>query len=179
MTLFPYTTLFRSSKQGIHFLEGQNIVQRILSSWYIQTYVARSHLNHLEKRDTSSLSLMTTQERHGCISLKRNLKHSKLSRSSRWWLKRGRAIILRRCDRIEVVNTCQLPSQTFVKNKESRDIWLHAPYSPQQNGVAERKNRTILDMVRSMLKSKNMPKEFWAEAVQCAVYVQNRCPHAK
>jgi hypothetical protein len=29
-----------------------------------------------------------------------------------------------------------------------------------------------------MLKSKGMPKEFWAEAVQCAVYVQNRCPHA-
>ncbi|KAJ3707124.1 hypothetical protein LUZ61_010829 [Rhynchospora tenuis] len=56
--------------------------------------------------------------------------------------------------------------------------FLTAPYSPQQNGVAERKNRTILDMVRSMLKSKNMPKEFWAEAVQCAVYLQNRCPTA-
>ncbi|KAJ3701279.1 hypothetical protein LUZ61_004984 [Rhynchospora tenuis] len=56
--------------------------------------------------------------------------------------------------------------------------FLTAPYSPQQNGVAERKNRTILDMVRSMLKSKNMPKEFWAEAVQCAVYFQNRCPTA-
>ena len=34
-------------------------------------------------------------------------------------------------------------------------------------------------MVRSMLKGKNMSKEFWAKAVQCAVYVQNRCPHAK
>ncbi|KAJ4788299.1 polyprotein [Rhynchospora pubera] len=56
--------------------------------------------------------------------------------------------------------------------------FLTAPYSPQQNGVAERKNRTILDMVRSMLKSKNMPKEYWAEAVQCAVYLQNRCPTA-
>ncbi|KAJ4769831.1 polyprotein [Rhynchospora pubera] len=54
--------------------------------------------------------------------------------------------------------------------------FLTLPYSPQQNGVAERKNRTILDMVRSMLKSKNMPKEYWAEAVQCAVYLQNRCP---
>lgn len=45
--------------------------------------------------------------------------------------------------------------------------------------MAERKNRTILDMVRSMLKSKKMPKEFWAEAVQCAIYVQNRCLHVK
>ena len=52
-----------------------------------------------------------------------------------------------------------------------------APYTPQQNGVAERKNRTIVDMTRSMLKTKGMPKEFWAEAVMCSVYVQNRCPH--
>jgi len=37
---------------------------------------------------------------------------------------------------------------------------LTASYSPQQNGVAERKNGTILDMVLSMMKSKNMPKEF-------------------
>nr|GEV46704.1 retrovirus-related Pol polyprotein from transposon TNT 1-94 [Tanacetum cinerariifolium] len=45
--------------------------------------------------------------------------------------------------------------------------FLTAPYSPQQNGVVERKNRTILNMVRSMLKSKKMPKEFWDEAVDC------------
>ncbi|GJS40666.1 retrovirus-related pol polyprotein from transposon TNT 1-94 [Tanacetum coccineum] len=36
-----------------------------------------------------------------------------------------------------------------------------------------------MNMVRSMLKSKNLPKEFWAEAVQCAVYIQNRCPRVK
>ena len=29
------------------------------------------------------------------------------------------------------------------------------------------------------MKSKNMPKEFWAEVVQCAIYIQNRCPHAR
>ncbi|GJZ47234.1 retrovirus-related pol polyprotein from transposon TNT 1-94 [Tanacetum coccineum] len=54
--------------------------------------------------------------------------------------------------------------------------FLTAPYSPQQNGVMERKNRTILNMVRSMLKSKKMPKEFWAEAVDFWVYLLNRCP---
>ena len=53
---------------------------------------------------------------------------------------------------------------------------LTVPRSPQQNGVAERKNRTILDMARSMLKSKKMPKEFWAEAIDCAIYLLNRCP---
>ena len=51
-----------------------------------------------------------------------------------------------------------------------------ASYSPQQNGVAERKNRTICEMVRSMLKGKGLPKVFWAEAVSCAVFILNRCP---
>ena len=53
---------------------------------------------------------------------------------------------------------------------------LTVPKSPQQNGVVERKNRTVMEMARSMLKTKQMPKEFWAEAVQCAVYLLNRCP---
>ncbi|KAE8681124.1 hypothetical protein F3Y22_tig00111342pilonHSYRG00188 [Hibiscus syriacus] len=53
---------------------------------------------------------------------------------------------------------------------------MTVPRSPQQNGVAERKNRTILDMARSMLKSKKLPKEFWVEAVSCAVYLSNRSP---
>ncbi|KAK2991724.1 hypothetical protein RJ640_004252 [Escallonia rubra] len=48
-------------------------------------------------------------------------------------------------------------------------------YSPQQNGVVERKNRSIMNMTRSMLKNKNFPKEFWAEAVDCAIYLSNQC----
>ncbi|KAK8934097.1 hypothetical protein KSP39_PZI014574 [Platanthera zijinensis] len=53
---------------------------------------------------------------------------------------------------------------------------LTAAYSPQQNGVAERKNLTIMNMARSMVKEKGLPKMFWAEGVQCAVYLLNRCP---
>jgi len=49
-------------------------------------------------------------------------------------------------------------------------------YTPQLNGVAERKNRTIFDMARSLLKAKKLPKQYWAEAVSCAVYLLNRCP---
>ncbi|GJS78909.1 retrovirus-related pol polyprotein from transposon TNT 1-94 [Tanacetum coccineum] len=69
-------------------------------------------------------------------------------------------------------------SKEFNKFCEDNRIrrFLTAFYSPQQNGVVERKNRTILNMVRSMLKSKKMPKEFWAEAVDCTVYLLNRCP---
>nr|GEY11540.1 retrovirus-related Pol polyprotein from transposon TNT 1-94 [Tanacetum cinerariifolium] len=63
----------------------------------------------------------------------------------------------------------------FCKDNGIRRF-LTSPYSPQQNRVVERKNRTILNMVRSMLKTKKMPNEFWAEAVDCAVYLLNRCP---
>jgi len=58
-------------------------------------------------------------------------------------------------------------STAVMEYCEEQDIrrFLTAPYTPQQNDVAKRKNRTILDMVRSMLKSKRMPKKFWAEAV--------------
>ena len=53
------------------------------------------------------------------------------------------------------------------------------PYTPQQNGIAERKNRTIMNMVRTMLKGKNLPKELWGEAVSTAAYLLNRCPTKK
>eukprot|EP00253_Pinus_taeda_P026028 PITA_26028 len=49
-------------------------------------------------------------------------------------------------------------------------------YTPQQNGVAERKNRTIMDMAKSMLKEKHLPNDYWAEVVHCATYILNRCP---
>ncbi|CAA7062104.1 unnamed protein product [Microthlaspi erraticum] len=49
-------------------------------------------------------------------------------------------------------------------------------YTPQQNGIAERKNRTVMNMVRCMLSARKMPKSFWAEAVSWTFYVLNRCP---
>lgn len=53
---------------------------------------------------------------------------------------------------------------------------LTASYTPQQNGVAERKNRTIVEMAKSFLKGKGLPNMFWAEAVATAVYLFNRSP---
>ena len=51
---------------------------------------------------------------------------------------------------------------------------LTAAYSPQQNGVAERKNRTIMEIAKAMLKEKGVPNIFWAEAVNTTVYILNR-----
>ncbi|KAM0043888.1 putative RNA-directed DNA polymerase [Helianthus debilis subsp. tardiflorus] len=52
---------------------------------------------------------------------------------------------------------------------------LTAAYTPQQNGVAERRNRTIMNMVRWLLAEKSMPKYFWSEAARWACHVLNRC----
>ena len=49
-----------------------------------------------------------------------------------------------------------------------------APHTPQQNGKAERENRTIVESARTMLHAKGLPIKFWAEAVNTAVYVLNR-----
>ena len=53
---------------------------------------------------------------------------------------------------------------------------LIASYAPKQNGITERKNKTIVEMARSMLNAKSLPKTFWAEVIACAVFLLNRCP---
>jgi transposase InsO family protein len=49
-----------------------------------------------------------------------------------------------------------------------------SPYTPQQNGVVERKNRTLLDMARTMLDEYKTPDQFWAESINTACYSINR-----
>ncbi|GJX15071.1 ribonuclease H-like domain-containing protein [Tanacetum coccineum] len=55
--------------------------------------------------------------------------------------------------------------------------------TPQQNGVAKRKNRTLIEAARTMLADSKLPTTFWAEAISTACYVQNRVlivkPHNK
>lgn len=51
-----------------------------------------------------------------------------------------------------------------------------APYAPEQNGVAERINRTLLESAKSMLYQKEMDQEFWGEAIATANYIKNRAP---
>ena len=50
------------------------------------------------------------------------------------------------------------------------------PYNPQQNGVAERVNRTIFEKARAMLFDAKLPKAYWAEAVNTAIYLKNHSP---
>ena len=50
------------------------------------------------------------------------------------------------------------------------------PSSLDQNGIAERRNRTLMDMVRSMLNSSKLPKSLWIEALKTTVYILNQAP---
>ncbi|GJY54613.1 ribonuclease H-like domain-containing protein [Tanacetum coccineum] len=75
----------------------------------------------------------------------------------------------------------------FQKGKQHKASWIKREFSvsrtPQQNGVAERKNRTLIKAARTMLADSLLPTTFWAEAVSTACYVQNRVlvtkPHNK
>ncbi|GKE95811.1 putative ribonuclease H-like domain-containing protein, partial [Tanacetum coccineum] len=74
-----------------------------------------------------------------------------------------------------------------VMDEFCREKGIKREYSvartPQQNGIAERKNRTLIEAARTMLADSKLPTTFWAEAVSTACYVQNRVlivkPHNK
>jgi hypothetical protein len=51
-----------------------------------------------------------------------------------------------------------------------------APYSPASNGSAERQNRTLLDMIRPMMTTANLPRILWGETLSAATYIRNRLP---
>lgn len=63
--------------------------------------------------------------------------------------------------------------QNYLKREGIR-IETTVPNTPQQNGIAERKNRTLNDSVRTLLIASNLPKYLWAEAMNNVVYTQNR-----
>jgi len=52
----------------------------------------------------------------------------------------------------------------------------NAPYLPQQNGVVECANKTIMECARSMIIAQGLELEFWGEAVNTTMYIKNRCP---
>jgi transposase InsO family protein len=59
-------------------------------------------------------------------------------------------------------------------NENGIEHTFSSPRTPQQNGVVERKNRSLEELARTMLNETNLPKYFWADAVSTACYVMNR-----
>ena len=63
--------------------------------------------------------------------------------------------------------------ETFC-NEHDYDHNFFDPRTPQQNGVVERENRTLKEMVRTMFCDNNLPKFFWRVAINTSCYVINR-----
>nr|GEW95357.1 retrotransposon protein, putative, Ty1-copia subclass [Tanacetum cinerariifolium] len=66
-------------------------------------------------------------------------------------------------------------SQEFLDHLKDHGIIAHRtpPYTPQHNGVSKRRNRTLLDMVRSMMSQTTLPKSFWDYALETAARILN------
>lgn len=54
---------------------------------------------------------------------------------------------------------------------------LIMPKTPQQSGIAERRNRTLLDMVRSIMAQANLPIQYWGDALLTTAYILNQVPY--
>jgi hypothetical protein len=76
-------------------------------------------------------------------------------------------------------NGGEYTSKEFVAFYKSTGIRreLTVPHNPQQNGVAERKNRSIEETVKALLNDQGLSMFLWGEAAMTAIYVQNRSPH--
>ncbi|GJX71739.1 retrotransposon protein, putative, ty1-copia subclass [Tanacetum coccineum] len=72
-------------------------------------------------------------------------------------------------------------SQEFLDHLKEHGIIAHRtpPYTPQHNGVSERRNRTLLDMVRSMMSQITLPKSFWDYALESVARILNMVPTKK
>ncbi|KAJ9523474.1 hypothetical protein QJQ45_007161 [Haematococcus lacustris] len=83
-----------------------------------------------------------------------------------------------KCKAIRTDNGCEYVNKKVQAFCSSKGI-LHqhsAPYSPEQNGAAERLNRTIVEKLRSMLHAAHLPVEFWADSAKAANHVRNVLP---
>ncbi len=67
-------------------------------------------------------------------------------------------------------------STEFYLKSEGINHEYTIPKTPEQNGVSERMNRTLVEAVRSMLADSKIPHPFWAEALSTTSYLLNRSP---
>ncbi|GJW51063.1 ribonuclease H-like domain-containing protein [Tanacetum coccineum] len=125
----------------------------------------RSHLTDYEEID------------RGFVAFEGNSKGGKITRKENLIDLRVKVI---RCD-----NRTEFKNRVMNQFCEMKGIKreFSVARTPQQNGVAERKNRTLIEAARTMLADSKLPTTFWAEAVNTACYVQNRVlvikPHNK
>ena len=115
---------------------------------------------------------MTTQDIHGCSSFMIRPKLLHVSRSLPRGAQNEFEVKLKkiRTDNGKVFDNTNIEAycdEVGIKHEVS------VIYTPQQNGVVERKNRTFITHARTMLDEYNTPEALWAEAINTACYASN------
>jgi transposase InsO family protein len=103
-------------------------------------------------------------------------KKSQTQETLKGFLRRAQNEFGLRIKKIRSDNGTKFKNSQFEGFLEDKGIKheFSSPYTPQQNGVVERKNRTLLDMARTMLDEYKTTDRFWAEAINTACYSINR-----
>ena len=146
-------------------------VALVLLNWYIVIY--RDPLVP-QPRISSKLGICFVEDFSGviCVYLLKNKNHT-VKATERFLADMAPYGKVKRfrCD-----NGTEFSSEEFrsllIKNHIRQEF--SAPYSPHQNGTAERSWRTLFDMARCLLDESNLPKYLWSYAVKAASYIRNR-----
>ena len=80
---------------------------------------------------------------------------------------------------LKTANGKEYVNKNFYELCEECGIQMQhsVPYTPQQNGIGERKNMALKEMETCMMEAKDLNPKIWAEAINYVSYVQNRAPH--
>ncbi|KAJ9553033.1 hypothetical protein OSB04_017078 [Centaurea solstitialis] len=135
------------------------------SVWHVDSGCSR----HM----TGIMSLLEDFKRFegGHVAFGDNPKEGKISGKVRMENKTNLKVKVIRSDNGTEFKNADLNSFCEEKGIERQ---YSTPRTPEQNGVAERRNRTLIEAARTMLADSKLPITFWAEAVNIACYVQNR-----
>nr|GEZ38642.1 hypothetical protein [Tanacetum cinerariifolium] len=136
---------------------------------YMSGKMARKPYTHQVERAKDLLGLIHTYNKHEVFETFKVFQKEVENQL-------GKTIKLLRSDR-----GGEYISQVFLDHLKDHGIIAHRtpPYTPQHNGVSKRRNRTLLDMVRSMMSQTNIPNSFWDYALETAVLILNMVPTKK
>nr|GEV04824.1 hypothetical protein [Tanacetum cinerariifolium] len=172
-------------RDGIYEIDMHNLYLNVSSMFNVSnkiskhaldsSYLWHCHLGHINKKSMDKLQrdgiLQPTHDESlekskSCISGKMNEVENQLG-------KKIKAIRFNRGG--------EYPSHEFVNHMNSYGIvsQLTPPYTPQHNKVFERKNQTLLDMLRYMMNLTTLPKSYWGYALESAACILNTVPTKK
>eukprot|EP00253_Pinus_taeda_P007000 PITA_07000 len=163
-------TMLEDRGYDVVFSKGKAFLRHIAMGQYKRIRIRVRNLYRLEVDDCASLSLkleLVQSQDIGKLWHRRlgHLHHKalKIMQQISTGLPKGK---------LKQVDTCK--GCTLAEGIKQK---LTAPHNPQQNGVAERKNRMIVGVARVMLHDQGLPLLLWAKACNIVVYLQNRSLH--